>query len=287
MAYESQILDVAAKNQGLWNKNWSKFGFDANPGVYWNGTNYIFRDPYTGTFKKTTDLATAYRAAGITAGEEGSASNPVIAANQNFNLNKGQVTYDNKTKSYYFKDPESGKILTTKDLASAYNVISPSIGEPGPGGSILTNTGETPASGTRPSGLGKQFFQPIYQGQYANYLEPDYNFRPSANYGILDTVLGQNPAGNGVGTADLSAYMPSGIGQIQTPFSYNPYSYRDMYQAAMMQAQPNRGQFSNYDVYSAPTSQGLGTIQSPFSSGASQGAFGGGIGGTSLYTGGK
>ena len=118
--------------------------------------------------------------------------------------------------------------------------------------------------------------------------------------GALQAVMGQNTAGNAA--LDLSRLRPQGIGQTANPFSINPNNYRQQYQSAMSYAQPNYGQFGGMNYQPAPvysqqsyaqpaqsygTMGGIGSLQTPFGSAGSQGAFGGGFGGTSLYNKGK
>ena len=100
----------------------------------------------------------------------------------------------------------------------------------------------------------------------------------------------------------MSKLRPQGIGQTANPFSINPNNYYQQYQSAMSYAQPNYGQFSGMNYQPAPvysqqsyaqpaqsygTMGGIGSLQTPFGSAGSQGAFGGGFGGTSLYNKGK
>lgn len=300
MAYQSQILDVT--NQTKWANKVPQGG------VYWDpGTkSYFFRNA-DGRIQRTANLETAYTAAGI---QQGTASDVVVAANQKFNLKGGQVQYDPKSQSYYFKDPATGQLLTTSNIATAYGVLNPKTSTSegpasiaGPGGSMLNYTGETPESGFRPSGASKQFFQPVYQPTYQNYAREGYSLMgDQSGLGALQAVLGQNTAGNAA--LDLSALRPRGIGQTANPFAINPNNYRAAYQTAMSQAQPNYGQFAGLGQLASPftggaqqtayaqpsaysTMSGIGSIQSPFGAAGSQGAFGGGFGGTSLYSRGR
>ena len=234
-------------------------------------------------------------------------SQVVQAANQKFNLGGGAIQYDPKSKSYFFKDPSTGKLLTTSNLSTAYSTLYPAA-KPAPegqitteGGSVLNPTGATPASGMRPTADSPQFYQPVYQTQYQNYTKPGYSLMgDQSGIGALSAVQGQNTAGNAA--LDLSRLRPQGIGQTANPFSINPNNYRQQYQSAMSYAQPNYGQFSGMNYQPAPvysqqsyaqpmqsygTMGGIGSLQTPFGSAGSQGAFGGGFGGTSLYNKGK
>lgn len=317
MAYQSQILDVT--NQTKWANKVPQGG------VYWDpGTkSYFFRNA-DGRIQRTANLETAYTAAGI---QQGTASDVVVAANQKFNLKGGQVQYDPKSQSYYFKDPATGQLLTTSNIATAYGILYPkttttsAVSTTNPSG--LTATGETPESGFRPSGAGSQFFQPVYQPTYQNYAREGYSLMgDQSGLGALQAVLGQNTAGNistyGVPMGDVGQYTqykgalmgfgglqaPRGIGQTANPFAINPMNYRAAYQTAMSQAQPNYGQFAGLGQLASPftggaqqtayaqpsaysTMSGIGSIQSPFGAAGSQGAFGGGFGGTSLYSRGR
>ena len=297
MAYQSQILDVT--NQTKWAKKVPQGGVYFDPGT----KSYFFRNA-DGRVQRTANLETAYTAAGI---QQGTASDVVIAANQKFNLGGAQVQYDPKSQSYYFKDPKTGQMLTTSNLATAYGVLNPtststsSVSSTNPSG--LAATGATPESGFRPSGEGSQFFQPVYQPTYQNYAREGYSLMgDQSGLGALQAVLGQNTAGNAA--LDLSALRPRGIGQTANPFAINPMNYRAAYQTAMSQAQPNYGQFAGLGQLASPftggaqqtayaqpsaysTMSGIGSIQSPFGATGSQGAFGGGFGGTSLYSRGR
>lgn len=297
MAYQAQVTNV--KNQKSWAKKVPENGVVYDP----KSKNYIFKNA-DGVVQATRDFNTAYSTAGI---QEGTASNVTIANNQKFNLKGAAIQYDPKSKSYYFKDPSSGQILNTSNLATAYGILNPKpVTTPtGP-----KDTGETPEFGTRPSGSDPQFFQPVYNPTFKNYTQSGYSLMgDQSGLGALQAVLGQNTAGNA--PIDLSAFQPRGIGQTVNPFSINPNSFRTAYQTSMAQAQPNLGQFGNlgqagglgqmntpFSAMGQPTEPaqqtstygtmgGIGSLSSPFSTQGSQGAFGGGFGGTSLYSRGK
>lgn len=321
--YSSQIL-TGSRNEQNWIKgNNAKF----SPGqMYFSKGNYYWVDD-AGKVQKTADAQTAYGALSKTSTwNAGETSAITQAANQKFNLGGGAIQYDKKSNSYFFKDPESGKILTTSNLATAYNTLYPSqkatttttagenITYDPTKTSTVQNTANqvslmpdgstvlgTPQSGFRPTATSPQYYQPVYQTQYQNYTNPGYSLMgDQSGLGALQAVLGQNTAGNAA--LDLSRLRPQGIGQTANPFSINPNNYRQQYPSAMSYAQPNYGQFGgmNYQpapaysqqAYTQPTQSygtmgGIGALQTPFGSAGSQGAFGGGFGGTGLYNKGK
>lgn len=350
--YSSQIL-TGSKDEQKWAlpTNKGKTPAILQPGqmLFKNG-NYYWLDN-DGKVQKTADVQTAYGTLSKnTNWSAGDASQVVQAANQKFNLGGGAIQYDPKSKSYYFKDPSTGKLLTTSNLATAYNTLYPSqttsttttTGEnitydptktstlqntanqvsltPDASGNLQAVTG-TPESGFRPTATSPQFYQPVYQTQYQNYTKPGYSLMgDQSGIGALSAVQGQNTAGNaaldlsrlgpqqldmsklGPQQLDMSRLRPQGIGQTANPFSINPNNYRQQYQSAMSYAQPNYGQFSGMNYQPAPvysqqsyaqpmqsygTMGGIGSLQTPFGSAGSQGAFGGGFGGTSLYNKGK
>lgn len=265
-SYSSQILE-GSKNEQKWAQPTNKGKTPAllQPGqTLFKDGNYYWIDG-SGKVQKTADLQTAYGALSSVQGyNAGDASQVTTAANQKFNLGGAGIQRDSKTGAYYFKDPVSGKLLTTTNLATAYNILYPKV-EPtpgqttGPGGSTLVPTGGsttdgsttdgTPASGLRPTATSPQFYQPVYQEQYKSYTNPGYSLMgDQSGIGALKAMQGQNTAGNAA--LDLSSLGPQGIGQTANPFSINPSNYRSAYQNAMSQAQPNYGYFGGFNMAS-------------------------------------
>lgn len=305
-SYSSQILP-GSTNEQKWTTGKNP---RLKPGqMIFEGGNYYWVGS-DGKVQKTADIKTAYTSSGITAGE--TPGTITQAANQNFNLRGGQVQFDPKSGSYYFKDPSSGKMLTTTDLSTAYGVLNPapkptSVSEENPTG--MHSRTETYASGMRPDAKGEQFFQPVYQQQYKDYAQPGYSLMGNqAGLGAMTAMQGQNTAGN------LGA-LP-GIGQTRNPFStvqqptYTPQNYGSFANMAQQfQPQQNfygQGMYSGmgqmqspFSSYAQPQQQqyqpqqqsfygqgmqgGMGRTATPFGAAGSQGAFGGGFGGAGLY----
>lgn len=254
MAYQTEIVSVKQNDQNKWAKKVPEGG------VYWDegSKSYYFRDPVSGLIQRTAGFSTAYSAAGI---ETGTPSDIRIAQNQKFKLGSSPIQYDTNTQTYYFKDPVSGQLLTTSNLATAYGVLYPTTTTPGgdptqiagPGGSSLTYTGETPPSGYRPSATSKQFFQPVYTPAPKDFTTPGYSLMgDQSGLGALDYVQQINTAGNA--PLDLQGIGPQGIGAIKNPFAYTPENYRSEYEKAMEEAKANLGSFT-----------GLGSFSTPFS----------------------
>lgn len=314
-SYASQVLP-ASTNEQKWTTGKNpklkpgQMIFDKG-NYYWVGSD--------GKVQKTADINTAYSTAGFKAGDK--AADVVQAANQKFNLGGGQIQYDNKTGAYYFKDPASGKVLTTTDLSTAYGVVNPknnpyapkdpTTGLPAqdPGAVSATNPygmhsrTETYASGMRPDSKGEQFFQPVYQQQYKDYAQPGYSLMGNqAGLGAMTAMQGQNTAGN------LGA-LP-GIGQTRNPFSITPSTYAQQFQPQQnfygqgmysgmgqmqspfssyaqpqQQFQPQQQQYQpqQQGFYGQGMQGGMGRTATPFGASGSTGAFGGGFGGAGLY----
>lgn len=310
-SYSSQILPASTNEQKWTTGNKPKL----KPGqmifekgnYYWVGSD--------GKVQKTADINTAYKTAGFKAGEK--AADVVQAATQNYNLKGAQIQYDNKTGAYYFKDPASGKMLTTTDLSTAYGIINPkanpyapattdpgAVSETNPMGMQVRN--ETYASGSRPKAIGEQFYQPVYQQQQQNYAQPGYSLMgDQSGLGALAAMQGQNTQGTarnyGVDMGPVSQYTqfanqaPTGIGQTRNPFStaqqpaFTPQNYGNFANMAQRFQQPQQNfqsqqfQPQQQSFYGQGMQGGIGRMATPFGSAGSTGAFGGGFGGAGLY----
>jgi len=295
-SYSSQVL-AGSNDEQKWTKGTNP---QLRPGqmLYKNG--YYYWVGSGNNVQKTKDFNTAYSTAGFKASD--TPGQVVVADVQNFNLSGGQIQYDPKTKSYYFKDPKSGKMLTTPDINAAYNILNPkatTTTETDPYG--MRSRTETYASGTRPDPKGEQFFQPVYQGQSKDFAQPGYSLMGNqSGLGAMDAMKAQNTQGTastyGVAMGPVSQYtqfanqapMPVGIGQTRNPFStaqqptFTPRNYGSFGNMAQRFQQPQ--QFRPQQSFFGQGMQGgMGRMATPFGSAGSQGAFGGGFGGAGLY----
>jgi len=220
----SRILDV--KNVKKWESKVPQSGLVWNPNV----GQYVFRDA-SGNLKKTSDFGTAFNALGLT---EENPAEAMIARNQNFDLKGAAVQFNPKTNSYMFRDPASGKIMTSPSLTTAYNILNPRpVTTPVdptvrpdiilPNGTRLKDTGATPPIGYRPTADSPQYYQPVYRPTHVNRAREGYSlFQQPMSGGIGEITTPFNPQNPEAAAAPAEQGMAygglAGIGALSSPF---------------------------------------------------------------------